>query len=92
MVISLWGMDIMLLRRRFYFFRMNQSISFQMIPATNMMMAMALIVCITFRLKLVGLFGSFFRKKYISKFNKKRRLPGMGSLLNILIYKLITVF
>ena len=28
-------------------------------------MAIAFIVCITFRLKLVGLFGSFFRKKYM---------------------------
>jgi len=50
-----------------------------------MMIAVALMICITFRLKLVGLFGSFFRKKYMNKFNKKRRLPGMGSLLNILI-------
>jgi hypothetical protein len=32
-------------------------------------------VCITFKLKLVGLPGSFFLKKYIDKFNKKRRLP-----------------
>jgi hypothetical protein len=47
-------------------------------PATNTMMAIALIVCITFRLKLVGLFGSFFRKKYMNKFNKKRRLPATG--------------
>jgi hypothetical protein len=44
-------------------------------PATNIMMAMALIVCITFRLKLVGLLGSFFLKKYISKFNKKEGSP-----------------
>jgi hypothetical protein len=63
-----------------------------MMPATNIMMAVALIACITFRLKLVGLFGSFFRKKYISKFNKKRRLPGMGSLLNIFNNLIITVF
>jgi len=69
-----------------YFFSINQSINFQIIPPTNMMIAVALMICITFRLKLVGLFGSFFRKKYMSKFNKKRRLPGMGSLLNILVY------
>lgn len=43
-------------------------------PSRNIIIAMALIVCITFRLKLVGLFGSFFLKKYIRKFNKKRGL------------------
>jgi len=57
---------------------MNQSINFQRMPATNIMIAVAFIICITFRLKLVGLFGSFFRKKYMNKFNKKRRLPGNG--------------
>jgi hypothetical protein len=36
------------------------------------MIAMALIVCITFRLKLVGLFGSFLRKKYIYKYKGKK--------------------
>ena len=30
-------------------------------------------VCITFKLKLVGLFGSFFLKKYMNKFNKKKK-------------------
>jgi hypothetical protein len=59
-----------------YFFSTNHWISLYIIPATNMMMAIALMVCITFRLKLVGLFGSFFLKKYMNKFNKKRRLPG----------------
>jgi hypothetical protein len=48
-------------------------------PARNMIIAVALIICITFRLKLVGLLGSFFRKKYMNKFNKKkRRLPETG--------------
>jgi len=41
-------------------------------------------ICITFRLKLTGLFGSFFLKKYMSKFNKKKEgLPVSASLLNI---------
>jgi hypothetical protein len=44
-----------------------------MIPSKNMMMAIALMVCITFRLKLVGLFGSFFLKKYIYKYIGKKR-------------------
>jgi len=34
-------------------------------------MAIALMVCITLRLKLVGLLGSFFRKKYIYKYKQK---------------------
>lgn len=34
-------------------------------------MAIALIVCITFKLKFCGLLGSFFLKKYISKSTKK---------------------
>lgn len=38
-----------------------------------MMMAIALIACITFRLKLVGRFGSFFLKKYMNKFKKKKK-------------------
>jgi len=50
---------------------MNQSISFQIIPSKNTVIAMALIVCITLRLKLVGLFGSFFLKKYIYKYKFK---------------------
>jgi hypothetical protein len=33
-----------------------------------MLMASALIKCIARRLKLVGLLGSFFRKKYMYKF------------------------
>jgi len=56
-----------------HFFKINQSISFQIIPARNIIIAMALIVCITFRLKLVGRFGSFFLKKYMNKFNKKKK-------------------
>lgn len=54
-----------------YFFRINHWISFQIIPSINTIMAIALIVCITFRLKLVGLFGSFFLKKYINKYKQK---------------------
>jgi hypothetical protein len=42
-------------------------------PAMKTMIAVALMACITFRLKLVGLFGSFFLKKYIRKFNKKKK-------------------
>ena len=44
-----------------------------MIPSTNIIIAMALIVCITFRLKLVGLLGSFFLKKYIYKYKHKAK-------------------
>lgn len=43
--------------------------------ATNITMAMALMVCITFKLKLVGRLSSFLRKKYINKSNKKKA-PG----------------
>jgi hypothetical protein len=39
-----------------------------------MMMAVALMICITFKLKFWGLSGSFLRKKYIYKYNKKRGL------------------
>ena len=41
-------------------------------PNINMMMAMALMVCITFRLKLVGRLGSFFLKKYMYKYMGKK--------------------
>ena len=50
-----------------YFFRTNHWMSFQMMPSRNILIAMALITCITLRLKLVGLFGSFFLKKYITQ-------------------------
>ncbi len=41
-------------------------------------------VCITFKLKLVGLFGSFFLKKYMNKFNKKKEgFPKPESLQHI---------
>ena len=39
-------------------------ISVQIIPSKNIIIAIAFMVCITLRLKLVGLFGSFFLKKY----------------------------
>jgi len=32
-------------------------------------------VCITFKLKLLGLLSSFFRKKYINK-SKQKKAPG----------------
>jgi len=37
-------------------------------PSTNIIIAIALMVCITFKLKLVGLLGSFFLKKYMYKY------------------------
>jgi len=37
-----------------------------------MMIAIALMACITFRLKLVGRLGSFFLKKYIYKYMGKK--------------------
>jgi hypothetical protein len=43
-----------------------------MMPSRNMVMANALIKCITLRLKLVGLFGSLFLKKYIRKYSWKK--------------------
>jgi len=50
-----------------------------------MMIAIALIICITLRLKLVGRFGSFFLKKYMNKFNKKKEgSPKPESLLLLL--------
>lgn len=47
-------------------------------PARNIIMAMVLMACITFRLKLVGRFGSFLRKKYMNKFIKKEGSPSTG--------------
>ncbi len=44
-------------------------------PPKNMMMAMALIICITFKLKFIGLFGSFFLKKYITQIYIKKESP-----------------
>jgi len=44
----------------------------QIMPNINMMMAIALMACITFRLKLVGRLGSFFLKKYIYKYMGKK--------------------
>lgn len=41
-------------------------------PNINIMIAMALMACITFRLKLVGRLGSFFLKKYIYKYMGKK--------------------
>jgi hypothetical protein len=40
-------------------------------PSKKTVMAIALMACITLRLKFVGLFGSFFRKKYINKYKQK---------------------
>jgi hypothetical protein len=42
-------------------------------PSTKTVIAMALMVCITLRLKLVGLLGSFFLKKYIYKYKQKQK-------------------
>jgi len=42
------------------------------VPTTNMVIAIALIICITLRLKLLGRLSSFLRKKYINKSNKKK--------------------
>lgn len=54
-----------------------------MIPAKNMVMAKALIKCIALRLKLVGLVGSFFLKKYMAKYNKKRGFQFPGTLFQV---------
>jgi len=37
-------------------------------PNKKIVIAVALMTCITLKLKLVGLLGSFFLKKYIAKF------------------------
>jgi hypothetical protein len=58
----------------------NHCSSFHIIPPTNIIIAVALIMCIILRLILLGLFGSFFLKKYIkanlqyfwAKFNAKK--------------------
>jgi hypothetical protein len=55
----------------YIFFVKIHSSNFQIMPSKNTVMAIALMVCITFRLKLVGLLGSFFRKKYINKYKAK---------------------
>ncbi len=44
-----------------------------MIPSTKTVIAMALMICITLRLKLVGRLGSFFLKKYIYKYKQKQK-------------------
>jgi len=49
-------------------------------PTTNMTMAVALMVCITFKLKLVGLLGSFFLKKYMVQTYKKKGSGKTGTL------------
>jgi len=54
-----------------------------MIPPINITIAIALMVCITFKLKLVGLFGSFFLKKYMNKFNKKKKASRNRKAFNI---------
>jgi len=61
-------------------------------PAKNMMIAMAFMVCITLRLKLVGRLGSFFLKKYMNKFNKKRRPPVNGEPSEYLFYLILFCF
>ena len=53
-----------------YFFSIYILTTIQIIASRNIMMQIALIVCITLRLKLVGLFGSFFLKKYMNKYRK----------------------
>ncbi len=40
-------------------------------PPVNIIIAVALIMCITLRLKFCGLFGSFFLKKYIKQIYNK---------------------
>nr|MCS3813805.1 hypothetical protein [Mucilaginibacter sp. X4EP1] len=59
-------------------------------------MAIALMACITLRLKLVGLFGSFFLKKYIkqiyliiSYYKTQKAYQLMVSLLNIILKNVI---
>jgi len=52
---------------------MNSFITVQIMPSKNIIIAIALMVCITLRLKLVGLFGSFFLKKYINKYREAWR-------------------
>jgi len=52
---------------------MNTFISVQIMPSKNIIIAIALMVCITLRLKLVGLLGSFFLKKYINKYREAER-------------------
>jgi hypothetical protein len=57
------------------------------------MIAIALIICITLRLKLVGLLGSFFRKKYMNKINKKKEgSPKPESLLHHYFNDLLFLF
>ncbi len=41
-------------------------------------MAVALIACITLKLKLLGLFGSFFLKKYMAQRYKQKRVLVMN--------------
>ncbi len=44
----------------------SQSINFHKIPATNTVIAIALMICIILIFVLVGLSGSFFLNKYIT--------------------------
>jgi len=56
-----------------------------------MIIAVVLIMCMTFKLKLCGRFGSFFLKKYIMpKLLNKKRVPTSGTLFyNLLIYNIV---
>jgi hypothetical protein len=56
-----------------------------MIPAKKIVIANALIKCMALRLKLVGLLGSFFLKKYMVKYNKKRGFQFPGTLFQVLL-------
>jgi hypothetical protein len=64
--------------------------SFQIIPARKTIIAMRLIQCIALRLKLSGLLGSFFLKKYIIvKSKNKKKGVRMNSLflqINVFSY------
>lgn len=61
-------------------------------PATNIIIAVALIVCMTLRLKLVGLLGSFFLKKYISKFSKKKKASRNRKAFKIFVWLKLFLF
>jgi hypothetical protein len=57
-------------------------VSFKMIPIINIDIASALITCIILMSMLVGLFGSFFLKKYMTQMYKIKRHFGFNSTSN----------
>jgi hypothetical protein len=60
-------------------------------PAKNTIIAVALMMCITFKLKLLGRLLSFLRKKYMKAKITKKGSGLSGAFFKVLIFVLIIV-